>query len=213
MWTPDHFAAPEPDWDARLITEHPFGIMINSEAGTPLATHVPMLIHPEDRERASSGLEGCRIIGHQARENHQWRTITDGDRLLLIFNGPHGYVSPSQYPDQPAAPTWNYTAVHLTGPVTLFHDHDELLRVINLTIDTTERDRDPGWDREPSRDYFDRILGGIVAFQVTVESAASTYKLSQDQPEHRRTLVTEQALADDDHGRRRLGDWMRRAGG
>jgi len=211
VWTPDHFAATDPSWDAQLITEHPFGLLVSCASGVPVATHLPMLIHPEDRDRADAGLAGVRVLGHLARLNPQWRRITDGDPVLLIFTGPHGYVSPTQYADQPAAPTWNYTAVHLTGPIRLLHDEPDLLRVIDATIDTTERGRDPEWDREPSRDYIAKIISGVVAFEVTVEHVASSFKLSQDQPEHRRAAVTEQALGSPDESRRRLGDWMRRA--
>lgn len=211
MWTPGHFETEESVWVARLVDENPFGMLVSSGAGAPTATHVPMLRHPQDRRRAGVDLLGTRVLGHLARANPHWRSINDGDEVLLVFHGPDGYVSPTLYPDEPAAPTWNYTAVHVTGPIKLIHDHVELMRVVDSTIDTVESGRSQPWNREPSRGYFERIIGGVVGFVVEVTGSSSSFKLSQDQWDARREAVTRDALESDDASRRDLGVWMRRS--
>lgn len=211
MWTPRHFASPSPLHDYQVIDEYPFGLFITRDQAAPVATHVPMLVHPNDVERAKQGLEGVRVLGHLARENSHWESVTDGDQVLLIFQGPHGYVSPTVYADEPAAPTWNYVSVHLTGPIRLIHERPRMLEVIGHTIEATERHHSPHWDPTPSRGYHERIIGGVVAFEVEVTHVASSHKLSQDQPPQRRQDAVADALASDDAGRRVLGEWMRRA--
>ncbi|MBX3094026.1 MAG: FMN-binding negative transcriptional regulator [Cryobacterium sp.] len=213
MWTPRHFASPSPLHDFQVIDEYPFGLFVTRDHAAPVATHAPMLVHPEDRERATSGLTGIRILGHLARENSQWESVADGDQVLLIFQGPQGYVSPTVYADEPAAPTWNYVAVHLTGPIRLIHEHPRMLDVIDHTIDATERYHVPHWNAAPSRGYHERIVGGVVAFEVEVTHAISSHKLSQDQPPQRRQDAVADALRSDDSARRVLGEWMRRANG
>lgn len=211
MWTPDHFAPESDDWLLRLVDENPFGLLVSAGAGAPTATHVPMLVRPDDREAAAPDLVGSRVVGHLARANRHWRSLTDGEDVLLVFQGPHGYVSPTLYPDLPAAPTWNYTAVHLTGPIRLLHDPAEMMRIVDHTIDTVESPRADPWDREPSRGYFDRIIGGIVGFEIEVSRSQSSFKLSQDQWDARRAAVTHDALAGADPSRRGLGRWMQRS--
>ena len=208
MWTPHHFAPESDAWVLRLVDENPFGLLVSAGARAPTATHVPMLVRPDDRGGAAADLVGSRVLGHLARANPHWRSITDGDEVLAIFRGPEGYVSPTLYPDQPAAPTWNYTAVHLTGPVRLLHDPAEMMHILDRTIDAVESGRDEPWDREPSRAYFDRIIGGVVAFEIEVTGSESSFKLSQDQWDARRDAVTRDAVAGPDPTRRRLGRWM-----
>ncbi len=211
MWTPDEFTPEENTRQLRVNDENPFGLLVSAPQGAPTATHVPMLVHPEDRPGAPPDLVGCRVLGHLARANPHWRSMADGDEVLAVFWGPHGYVSPTLYPDEPAAPTWNYTAVHLTGPIRLLHDREEMMQVIDRTIDTVESPRAEPWDREPSREYFDRIIGGVVAFELTINRSQSSFKLSQDQWDSRRVAVTNDALTGPDETRRSLGQWMARS--
>lgn len=213
MWVPQHFERGEAGWDAEVIGQHPFGLLVTGGTGAvaPVATHIPMLLHPEDRVAAREGLVGQRILGHLARLNPHWEQITDGDPVLTIFQGPQGYISPTTYADEPAAPTWNYVAVHASGPIRLIHDPQDMMRVIDLTIDATEAGRHSPWDREPSRSYFERIIRGVVAFEVRVTSVAASYKVSQDQPDQRRRDVIAEAEGSADEGRRSMGTWVRRA--
>jgi transcriptional regulator len=211
MWVPPHFAAASRAWEAELIDRHPFGLLITTSDPAPVATHIPMLVHPDDREAATSDLRGCRVLGHLARANDQWRSVPDGASALLIFQGPHGYVSPSVYDDDPAAPTWNYLAVHVTGRLRWIHPKPDALSVIDATIAVVERDREPAWDPAPSRAYHERIVGGVVAFELIVDDTTSTFKLSQDQPEQRRQDVLAATRALPGAEAQELAEWVGRA--
>ena len=71
------------------------------------SSHLPLML---DRDKQ------C-LIGHFARSNPHWlEFIKDTTKQhLVIFNGPHGYISPSWYANKPAVPTWNYAVVHIKG--------------------------------------------------------------------------------------------------
>lgn len=214
MWVPEHFKSLAPSWPAELVDAHPFALLVTVSNGAPLATHVPVIIEPEDRRRADEGLEGVRILGHLARENSHWRDTEEGSEALLVIGGPNAYVSPAAYSDLPAAPTWNYLAVHASGPIRWIHEPEGMMRIIDLTIDRTEANEGTRWDREPSRPYFERILHGIVGFEIAVEHSKDTFKLSQDQPPHRREEVVSNAEArgcGHYEAERELLEWTRRA--
>eukprot|EP00493_Phyllostaurus_siculus_P004185 UN04205 len=75
------------------------------------ASHLPLVL-----DRSTGGNDA--LLGHFARANPHWKQL-DGGRVLVIFNGPHAYISPSWYAAGPAVPTWNYAAVHVHGQLTL----------------------------------------------------------------------------------------------
>lgn len=188
MHTPRHFQARTAADEALLIRQNPFGLIVSTSDGVPTATHVPMLRRPNTGSKADGPpaddepLAGSAIIGHLARVNPQWRSFATGGEVLAVFSGPDGYVSPDVYGITPAAPTWNYAAVHVTGPVRLIDDPGETLAVILTTIEATEATAPPAWDPAVSMEYIRRILPGIAAFEITVRCVDSTFKLSQDKP-------------------------------
>ncbi|WP_051426407.1 FMN-binding negative transcriptional regulator [Jiangella gansuensis] len=210
MQTPRHFRADSPAREARLIRENPFGLIVSAgtpgenAAAAPVATHVPMLRRPGPGGPPADDepLAGGSIIGHLARANPQWKTLLPGQPVLAVFLGPDGYVSPTVYDAAANVPTWNYAAVHVTGTIRLIDDRDEALAVILASIDATEAYAGTGWDRGESMGYVEQLLGGIVAFEITVTDVRSTFKLSQNKPAETQQRVRA-AFAASDHGRDR----------
>lgn len=204
MHTPRHFRPRAASDETRLIRQNPFGLIVSTNDDGPLATHVPMLRAPNDDGPPPDDepLPGSTIIGHLARVNPQWRSFAVGPDVLAVFSGPDGYVSPDMYGITPAAPTWNYAAVHVTGPIRLIDDPDETLAVIMATIRATEATAPPPWQPAASMDYIRRTLPGIAAFEITVRSVDSTFKLSQDKPAEIQHRVHD-AFAASPHGRDR----------
>jgi transcriptional regulator len=126
-----------------------------------------------------------------ARANSQWRGFESSPRVLVVFSGPHGYVSPTTYVVTPAAPTWNYAAVHVTGRVRVIDDPETTLDVIKATVAVAERRQQAAWQIKPSLEYAKRILPGLVAFTIDVDDVRSTFKLSQDKsPELQNRVIS-----------------------
>ncbi|KAA9155791.1 FMN-binding negative transcriptional regulator [Amycolatopsis acidicola] len=177
-----------PGDEAELVRRNPFALVV-SGGEPPVATHTPVIL-------PGPALDGATLLGHMARANPHWRAF--GRELLVVFSGPHGYVSPTAYGYNPAVPTWNYAAVHVTGPVEVITDRDETLDVVEKTVLAAEAPRDPAWDPTSSREQFRAIVDGVVAFRVHVREVRSNFKFSQDKPEDVRARVREDQRAHGD---------------
>ncbi|MBB5788267.1 FMN-binding negative transcriptional regulator [Jiangella mangrovi] len=194
MHTPRHYRADLPEREGRLVRENPFGLVICGvgASAAPVATHVLMLRRPgaDGPPVDDEPLLGATVIGHLARTNPQGAALRAAGYALAVFLGPDGYVSPTLYdPSQPQAPTWNYAAVHLSGPVRVVDDRDEALAIMRASIDATESNAGTGWDPTSSLDYIEKLLAGITPFEITVEDVRSTFKLSQNKtPETQRRV-------------------------
>jgi transcriptional regulator len=150
-------------------------------AGALRASHLPVLV--ED------GADGLVIDMHMARANPQWRDFS-GQEALVVFSGPHGYISPRWYEDAERVPTWNYAAVHAYGAPTLVEDrqakHASQRRLVASL--------DPQW--LPSFDaldagYVDKMLGAIVNFRIAVTRIETRWKLSQNRGRREMELIAE----------------------
>jgi transcriptional regulator len=190
VYTFPRYAAAGPEQVAGLVRQNPFALVVSSADGVPVATHVPVVV-----ERLEQGrFEGGTLLGHMARVNPHWRSWEPGTEVLVVFSGPHGYVSPTVYATDPAVPTWDYAAVHLTGRVEVIGD---TLEVVERTVSAAESLREPAWEPTPaSRERFTALLPGVVAFRVHVRTEQSMFKLSQDIDEERYERVRDSFAAD-----------------
>lgn len=184
------YAAKDPKQVAELIRQNPFALVVSAVDGVPVATHVPVI------------QDGGTLLGHMARANPQWRSWESGPDVLVVFSGPHGYVSPTVYATDPAVPTWDYAAVHVTGRVELI---DDAMDVVERTVAALESLRAPSWEPTPaSRDRFAALLPRVMAFRVHVRTEQSMFKLSQDIDAERHARVRDAFAAENP----RLADLM-----
>ena len=129
-----------------------------------------------------------RLLGHIAIANDQWKTAQPGAHALAIVRGPQAYISPSWYESKArhgrVVPTWNYEAVHLTGPVT-FHQDPEWLRSFVTRLTRRHEDgREHPWavsDAPP--EYIDGQLRAIIGLELTITAIEAKQKLSQNRSE------------------------------
>ncbi|GAA2421460.1 protease synthase/sporulation negative transcriptional regulator PaiB [Actinomadura vinacea] len=188
MYAFPRFATGDPRHAVDLVRDNPFALIVSVAGGVPVATHAPVII--EDPASAATSFAGTTLLGHMARVNPQWRTLEAAPEILVVFSGPHGYVSPAMHGADPSVPTWNYAAVHLTGRAELITDPDGVLDVVERTVRTVEAPRTPEWRPSPeSRRTFRGILQGVAAFRLHVRHEQSLFKLSQDQDDGLRGRV------------------------
>ncbi len=164
----------------------------------PLATHLPLLVTQHGEE--------LRLVGHLARANPQWRELA-GNPALAVFSGPHAYISPTHYEQERSVPTWNYVAVHATGPVQLVTEPTRVLDIMAATIAQYEAGYQPQWDRLPSG-YQAGLLQGIVAFELTVTELQGQWKLSQNKTTDEQRRIREALAASPDQQARELATYM-----
>lgn len=210
MFVPELYRTPHPSWALALMHDHPLAMLVSNGANGPLVTHLPVI--PDESTLAAgtgdTGLVGTTLLAHLNRVNPHWKALTAEDRVTLVFHGPHGYVSPTVYQTTPAAPTWNFTALHVHGTVEPMTDLPSTLWVVRETVRILERDFGTGWDATASLPYFERIGPAVGAFRVHVTAAEAMFKLSQEKPPEVRSRVARSFSTDPSGLRRELAESM-----
>lgn len=180
MYVPKHFEEGERERLEAFMRANDFAVLVSSLEGTPFATHVPVLL---DAER---GL----ILGHMARGNPQWRSFAPDAEILVIFNGPHCYVSPTWYETSPNVPTWNYAAVHAYGRGRVLDDPEEVRSVLDRTVAVYEGEGVGSWSLAGlPEDYVRRQIRGVAGFEIRIEHLEGKFKLSQNRLDADRRAV------------------------
>ena len=181
MYIPGSFAERERAVLHGLMREHAFATLITTVEGAPVASHIPFLL---DAERGEHGT----LVAHLARANPQWRSF-DAE-ALVIFQGAHGYVSPTWYAGGDNVPTWNYAVVHAYGRPRLLDDAASARRVIDRLAAVYENGRSPRWstDSVPAA-FVDKLVGAIVAFEIPISRLEGKFKLNQNKSDADRAGV------------------------
>jgi transcriptional regulator len=185
MYIPAAFREERLDAIYDLIRQHSFGTLVSHTPDGLFATHLPFLL---DTERGERGV----LRAHMARANPHWRSFVggvdgaatvDGGEALVLFQGPHSYISPSWYETERAVPTWNYAAVHAYGRPRLIEEPAALRRLVDATVDAYERRLERPWttERVPD-DYVAGMLAGIVGFELEITRLEGKLKMSQNRP-------------------------------
>ncbi|UJP39743.1 FMN-binding negative transcriptional regulator [Cellulomonas palmilytica] len=174
--------------------------------GFPVATLLPVL------------WEGDRLVAHLARGNPQWREIAergdDGAPALAIVAAHQAYVSPAWYASKAehgrVVPTWNYSAVHLSGRVRVHDDPDWLRGVLTRLTDAHESHRAQRWRVSDAPEVFvTKQLRAIVGVELLVERVEGKAKLSQNRSPADRAGVVAGLLDEAVPGARVVAEAMR----
>lgn len=173
-----------------FIEQNSFGVLVTQVAGEQFASHLPFLL---DRNAGPHGT----LIGHMARANPQWKEA-EGQELLVIFSGPHVYVSPAWYEAVEVVPTWNYIAVHVYGKLTLIDDPPALLDIVRSTVQLYEATFPKPWELNAPVEFVEKLLRQIVGFRIEISRIEGKWKLSQNQPLERRQRVIRELKRRDD---------------
>jgi len=156
-----------------LMRDYSFGTVVSHGEGGLVASHLPILL---DAERGPYGT----LRGHMARANPQWHSFADGPEALVIFHGPHAYVSPSWYETEPSVPTWNYAVVHAYGTPSLIESDEQLYRVLAALVEIHEAGQQAPWDMTSREEFVRRQMKAIVGFEIPIARLEGKLKLSQN---------------------------------
>src|SRR6188768_2524467 len=174
MYNPPKFCEERPELWLDLVRSFPFATLITTAENELHISHVPVIV-----EVAPTSGSGFRVHGHLARANSHFRALADAHPSVMVFQGPHGYVSPSWYTTRPAVPTWNYAVAHLHGrarTVDAFATH-EILRKL---VERFESGRREPWSGDLPTEFLQAELQAIVGFELDVERIEAKFKLSQN---------------------------------
>jgi transcriptional regulator len=174
MYLPEHFREDDEETLGALVDRYPFGALVSDRDGVPTANHVPFIYDRKTRT----------LLAHVARANPQWRDLSGDSQALVIFQGPHAYISPTWYVD-PGVPTWNYAAVHVYGSVTTLHEPARVAAIVERLTARFERSQQRPW--QPT--YDDSLLQAIVGLEIKIARVEGKLKLSQNRSARDRAAV------------------------
>ena len=153
-----------------FLSQNEFVTVVTHDGEKPVASHLLV-------EVVEVG-EKLFVNGHISRANSLWKTFEKNPEILMIFQGPHTYISPTWY-NHVNVPTWNYQSVHVYGKPRLITDHQEAYSLLKRLIDRHEGDHRYRLETLP-QDFVEKEMKGIVAFQVEATRLEANYKLSQN---------------------------------
>lgn len=152
-----------------FLRDNSFGVIVQAQENDFLATHVPFLY---DADRA-------QLCAHVAKANPQAEQL-DGQRVMVVFQGPHAYISPSWYGIPKQVPTWNYVAVHVHGVCHVVHHSEALVDILEQTIYAYEPNS--SLPKEANQPFYQNMTKAIVGFRVEITRIEGVAKLSQNKP-------------------------------
>lgn len=194
----------DPDEVRRLVRENPWaGIVSHVPERGIVASHYPFLLD----EAASTG-DDIVLLSHVGRPDEQLHALGTSE-VLVIVQGPHGYVSPSWYAKGDIIPTWNHVTAHLYGTPEIL-SADENLRVLSDLTDHFEQHVDAPRGLHLDPEYSARIAKGTVGIRLRVTRFDARLKLSQGKTPEVRASIVSQLEGDGHYAHPGLAREMRR---
>ncbi len=161
-----------------LITSNPFATLFASAAGALSADHIPLVLHPDLSPHGT-------LRGHVAVANPLHRETSGDFDVLVVFQGPQAYVTPSWYPSKQehgkVVPTWNYVVAHAHGRLQFRDDPDWLMAHLEALTRMQEDGRPTPWaPSDAPDDFMARQLRALVGIEIEIEKLTGTWKVSQN---------------------------------
>ena len=200
MYLPKHYDVTDRSKTLDFIKSNGFGILFSQTGPEPMASHLPFIL---DENGGEQGL----ILGHMARANRQWK-YANGQQVLVVFHGPHAYVSPTWYQEEDTVPTWNYVAVHASGVLKAVEDRAGIEDIVGRITDYYESFQPQPWQADFTTAYADQMVKRIVAFEIEITRLQGKWKLNQNHPERRRRRVAEQLTTLGGENERQIAELM-----
>ncbi|MFC5740703.1 FMN-binding negative transcriptional regulator [Dyella tabacisoli] len=201
MYMPRHFKESRSEVLRSLLRDYPFATMVTTRPMSGLAVnHLPFEL-----------IGDSLLHGHVARGNELAQA--DGAEVLLIFQGPDGYISPNWYPSKHETgrevPTWNYAVAHVYGRLRTIEDKSWLRHLLETLSDRHEANQPTPWRvADAPADHIDKMLGAIVGLEIAIERIEGKFKLSQNHPAPNRDGVVQGLRQRDDRRDAELADMM-----
>lgn len=188
MYIPKHFEVTDKDMIYDFIEDYSFGIIVSNQSELPVATHLPFTLNRENGT----------LSGHFASGNTQWGGI-EGKEVLVIFHGPHHYISASWYETNQSVPTWNYVAVHVYGIIEIVEKEKDLLADLQLMTEKYEKTNEYQLDNS-NNEYVEKLMKGIIGFRIHINHMEGKWKLSQNHSQERqhRVITSLEKIQSDD---------------
>ena len=200
MYSPPYNRIEERPEILAFMRAHNFPLLVTGAGGVLHGSHLPVVVAERD---------GALVIdSHMARTNPQWQEFFE-DEVMVVFTGPHAYISPRWYEEKERVPTWNYAAVHAYGVPRVIEEGKAKYASQRRLVALMDPEWLPKFDAL-SPDYIERMLEGIVNFEVAVTRVETRWKLSQNRSRGEMARIAEALEKSADSAERALAALTRR---
>jgi transcriptional regulator len=183
-----------------FIKDVGFGTVVSQGEKRIHGSHLPLLLH--------FNKQGQEVLsGHFSKANTQWHDATSKDEVLVIFQGPHAYISSSWY-DHSNVPTYNYIAVHIYGSMRIQSTEELLFSLREMTNKYEANSSNPSYFDSMDKNMIEDQLKGIVGFEISINEVQAAYKLSQNRDDKNHSLIVEELKKTGDTNSSKLADEM-----
>ncbi len=212
MYTPNFNEVTDRAILLEAMRQYSFAILFGpGKDGAPTATHLPLVVHDPSQAEGDFGT----LEGHFALANPHWKSLANHE-TLVVFSGPHTYVSPTLYENPKSVPTRNYIAIHASGPLEILEDdpndpastHERKDKLLKNLIALHEPAYAAQWNELPIS-YRISMTSGIVGFRIPIRKLEGKFKLSQNRPEIDRQTI-KKAHSQGTPDQQQLAAWMTR---
>ena len=202
MYIPEFNRIEDQGVGVAFMRANPFAILVSSNEGTPFATHLPVTAVEADGKLV--------VRAHVAKANPHWKVL-EQQESLLVFHGPHAYISPSLYEIRESVPTWNYATVHAYGRGKILaadNDKHKVLAELISQFDPAYLEQWNSFDEQ----YRRRMLNHIVAFEIPLSRIETKFKLSQNRTKAEQENIIQALGPSPDPAISGVADLMRKRG-
>jgi transcriptional regulator len=203
MYKLSYFTENNNDAVIDFMKENSFATITAMGDAYPVATQVPLFIDITEEGK-------ILLSGHIMRKTDHHKAFEKNEHVLVLFTGPHTYVSASWYTNPQTASTWNYMTVHAKGKITLLDEAATYQAIKNIT-EKYEGTTTAAAFHKMEDDYIAAMLKAIVAFSIEVESLENVFKLSQNRDEQsKKNIIEALQQRPDDHSKRIAAEMKKR---
>ncbi len=192
MYKLDYFTEEDSEKVIRFMKENSFAVITGFGDQYPVATHIPLSVEIKEDGKIF-------LSGHLMKKTDHHLAFEKNENVLVIFNGPHTYVSASWYSNPQVASTWNYITVHAKGKIKFTDEEGTYQAIKDITHKYEGTGTAASFDQLP-KEYVFRLTKAIVGFHIEVESFDNVFKLSQNHSdETRESIMTHLHAKGDEH--------------
>jgi len=202
MYKLPYFTEEDQEKVIAFMKENSFAVVTGFAEEYPVASHLPLNIEIR--------ADKIFLTGHLMKNTDHHKAFEKNENVLVIFNGPHTYVSASWYTKPDVASTWNYITVHAKGKIR-FTDEEGTYKAIKAITDKYEGTKTAAsFDKLP-KEYVMRLIKAIVGFEIEVMSFDNVFKLSQNHNEETRASISTRLMErGDEHAAAIAGEMRKR---
>jgi transcriptional regulator len=171
FYIPSHFSTATNTHEIEFLKKYPFATVLSTGNSNPEISKIPMLLKVDS--------DSLYLEGHFAKANPHWQTISENPDTTMIFDGAHGYVSPTCYSSPSTnVPTWNYSTLVVQTHCEIIEDNEWIVCALKDLVNSFEKDS--SWMNTVEGGFFSNLSKGVVGIKAKVQSIQSKFKLSQN---------------------------------